>query len=125
MDLRKAFDLVNHVTMLEVLEKYGVRGVSHRLFESYLADRKQMVKIDDVTSQESTISSGVVQGSCLGHLLFLIFINAIGYLPRTGQLFLFADDAVLVNIHETTAPNVISDTISANMAPILKFFAKR
>jgi hypothetical protein len=101
MDLNKAFDVVDHKLLLDVLEKYGVRGDTLELFASYLRNRMQMVKIGDVFSLKATISSGVV-----GPLLYLIFINAIGSLNLSGKLYLFADNAVLINIHKRSS-NII------------------
>lgn len=123
MDLKKAFDIVNHNLLLKVLEKYGVRGKVLQLFSSYLKDRTQVVKIGGVYSSSAPITAGVVQGSCLGPLLYLIFINAIGSLKLKGKLFLFADDAVLINIHEKST-EVISN-IKNDMMPILDFFNSR
>lgn len=123
MDLRKAFDIVDHKLLLQVLNKYGLRGKVLDLFTSYLEHRSQVVKIGDITSKAASILSGVVQGSCLGPLLFLIFINAIGALKVSGKIFLFADDAVLINIHEKTSS--IVDTMRKDMKPILDFFKHR
>lgn len=123
MDLKKAFDIVDHDLLLEVLEKYGIRGAALEIFRNYLKDREQIVKIDNIRSNAASIKTGVVQGSCLGPLLYLIFINAIGSLKIFGKLFLFADDAVLVNIHEKTSS--INDTIRLDMTPILEFFTHR
>ena len=67
----------------------------------------------------------MVQGSCLGPLLFLIFINAIGSIPISGKLFLFADDAVLINVHKSFDPNTIVDVIRQDMIPIVSFFNQR
>jgi Reverse transcriptase (RNA-dependent DNA polymerase) len=125
MDLRKAFDIVNHRSLLNVLFKYGVRGKALDVFTSYLKDRRQVVKVEQSLSSESSITSGVVQGSCLGPLLFLIFLNAIGNLQTNGKLFLFADDAVLVNVHKTRNSNEISETIRNDMTPIIAFFKQR
>lgn len=80
MDLTKAFDLVDHKILLRVLEKYGIRGIALNILKSYLENRSQVVKINATLSKPSPIRMGVVQGSCLGPLLFLIFINAIGSL---------------------------------------------
>lgn len=87
MDLKKAFDIVNHSLLLQILNKYGVRLNALHLFESYLSDRQQIVKVDDSLSNKLSIKSGVVQGSCLGPLLFLIFINAIRSIKITGKHF--------------------------------------
>lgn len=87
MDLKKAFDIVDHKKLLQVLEKYGVRGSISKMLESYLDNLKQVVKVENKLSEEKVISTGVVQGSCLGPLLFIIFINAIGSLQTAGKLF--------------------------------------
>jgi hypothetical protein len=99
-----------------------VRGIAYDIIRSYLSERRQSVKVGGVTSTETSIGSGVVQGSCLGPPLFVIFINALGALVEDGKLFLFADDAVLVNYHQTSDPTSISDKIRTAMSPILKFF---
>jgi hypothetical protein len=126
MDLKKAFDLVDHGALLSVLENYGVRGEALKPFASYLRDRRQVVKIDKAVSAEVWIRRGVVQGSKLGPLLFLIFINAIGFLAVSGRIFLFADDAVLVNVHDATASQEeIQTKIASDLWIILEFFQHR
>jgi hypothetical protein len=101
MDMTKAFDIVNRKTLLMVLENYGIRGKILKLLESYLTNRKQTVKINEAFSELLCIDSGVVQGSTLGSLLFVLFINGICKLKGLkGKLFLFADDIVLINMHD-------------------------
>ena len=94
MDLAKAFDTVSHEILLQKLEVYGIRGNCLKLFESYLKDRYQFVKLDNEKSTISLIEFGVPQGSILGPLLFLLFIND---LPSATNLFvkLYADDTFL------------------------------
>ena len=94
LDLAKAFDSVSHNILLKKLEKYGIRGNALMFFASYLQSRKQFVKLNNVISDCALIEFGVPQGSILGPLLFLIFIND---LPSASNFFirLFADDTFL------------------------------
>ena len=90
-DLKKAFDTVNFEILLSKLEHYGFRGVANKWFRNYLLDRKQFVTINGQESEVKQLYCGVPQGSVLGPLLFLIFIND---LPNCTELLslLFADD---------------------------------
>ena len=103
LDLEKAFNTVNHSILLKKLEKYGVRGLPLKLMESYLIERKQVTKIGNCISEELNINTGVPQGSCLGPLLFVIYVNDL-HLSTKFNVTLFADDACLSlsneNIHD-------------------------
>lgn len=95
IDLKKAFDTVSHTLLLQKLNNIGIIDSAHRMFESYLSNRTQIVKIDKAQSSPQTITFGVPQGSILGPLMFIIYINGINNLGLSGNLTLYADDTCL------------------------------
>ena len=95
LDLSKAFDTVNHSVLLDKLEHYGIRGVANNWFSSYLSNRTQFVSIENTCSDYSEISCGVPQGSVLGPLLFLLYINDFRLCSTKLDFHLFADDSNL------------------------------
>ena len=92
IDLQKAFDTVNHRILLSKLEHYGIRGCALEWFRSYLSDRKQYVSVNGSNSNLLSITCGVPQGSVLGPLLFLIYINDLPNASKKLTFYLFADD---------------------------------
>ena len=99
--LQKAFDTVNHEILLKKLEHYGIRGTSNSWFKSYLNNRKQLVSLNGVDSEMQIMKHGVPQGSVLGPLLFLVYINDLHNAILYSQSFHFADDTNLLNINDS------------------------
>ena len=108
LDISKAFDSINHDLLLQKLYKIGIRGMGLKWLQNYMYDRKQVVVNGGQESSKQTIICGVPQGSILGPLLFIIYMNDMARLPLTSNLLLFADDTVLYyndrcirNLHAT------------------------
>lgn len=94
MDFSKAFDKVPHRRLLQKLSHYGIRGGAHRWISSFLHGRSQCVVVDGSTSQPAPVLSGVPQGSVLGPILFLLYINDLPSQLKS-DCRLFADDCIL------------------------------
>ena len=101
-DFRKALDRVCHKRLLLKLDFYGIRGPMRDWIDSFLQDRAQTVSIQGIKSSSIAVVSGVPQGSVLGPLLFLLFINDIDN-DVQSSLRLFADDTILYRPRMTTA----------------------
>ena len=123
LDLKKAFDTVNHSILLKKLNHYGIRGIINDWFSSYLPGRSQVTEIDSNLSTISKISCGVPQGSVLGPLFFLIYINDFHNSSAKFSFYLFPDDTNLLyagknlrSLEETVNNELVkvSDWLNAN-----------
>lgn len=101
LDLSKAFDCVDHKILFKKLDNYGIRGLPLLWFKSYLNDRQQQVQCNTKTSKFRFIEFGVPQGSILGPLLFLLYINDLPHVSSVLHFELFADDSNVFISHKS------------------------
>lgn len=104
-DVSKAFDCINHEILLWKLDRYGFRGASYDWLQSYMSRRTQRVSFAGGTSDELMVDAGVPQGSVLGPLLFLLYINDLPQLRIGGSFTMYADDTTIL-WHDTNEPNL-------------------
>ena len=100
LDLSKAFDIIDHHILLNKLDHYGIRGHYFHWVFSYLTNRKQLVQFISVCSQPEPIVCDISQGSILGPLLFIIYINDLPNASNLLKTFLFADNTSLFYSHK-------------------------
>lgn len=96
LDFAKAFDTVDHNELLKIMPGFGIVNESLKWFSSYLSYRRQMVTINGIIGNDYTINCGVPQGSVLGPVLFIIYINSICNMQLDGSIVTYADDTCLL-----------------------------
>ena len=101
-DLSKAFDVINHNILLHKLQVYGIRGLANDWFSSYLSNRTQFVEIDSQNSSHKQIMCGVPQGSILGPLLYLLYVNDIRNRSVSDDIHKSCESSILSFADDTT-----------------------
>ena len=119
IDLRKAFDTVNHSLLLKKLHEMGASDVTLKWFHSYLSGRVQKVCFKKSFSDTLDVNTGVPQGSILGPLLFIIFINSMSSVIKHGNIFMYADDTTL-SVSSTDVKD-ISKKLESDLESISKW----
>ena len=99
MDFCKAFDTVDHIVLIQKMESLGIHGVELQWFKDYLSNRQQVVIYDNHRSDNYAVSHGVPQGSILGPVMFLIYIDDLSKVLKHSNIVMYADDTVLYFSH--------------------------
>ena len=119
IDLKKAFDTVDHSILLNKLNHYGVRGIVNDWFSSYLFKRTQTTEINSFISDKEIVPCSVPQGSVLAPLLFLIFINDIPNSSQKLNFVLFADDANM--LYADRYPKSLEETVNKELKNVCEW----
>ena len=125
VDYRKAFDMIDHTLLLKKLEMYGISRESLQWLTSYLKDRRQLVKLGDKQSSVTIVRHGIPQGSILGPLLFIVFINDLPLYVTSSRIDLCADDTTLTSSTNYSSIGRLEGTLSTSIAEIVDWAASK
>ena len=117
LDLSKPFDTLDHVILLQKLNYYDIKSVELKLFQDYLQNRTQYVSYDKTNSDMYRISTGVPQGSILGPLLFIIYINDLCNASKLFKMIIYADDTTLYSTLDVFG-NYISKNLNLELTKV-------
>ena len=116
IDLKKAFDAVDHDILCEKLELYGVQPQQLSWFRSYLSSPKHFCRVNGVDSDVGEIEVGVPQGPCLGQLLFLVYINDLPQAVQGSSVTMYADDTSLC--HQSHDLTQLNEAINSDLTKL-------
>ena len=122
LDLSKAFDLVNHSILLKKMERYGIRGVALSWFMDYLTGRSQRVCVEQDRSDWIDVHKGVPQGSVLGPLLFILYVNDLPRVLEACTVKQYADDTTMS--HTAVSASELEFSLNRDMEGITKWMDK-
>ena len=120
IDLSKAFDTVDHQILLKKLEYYGTTGNCLKWFENYLKDRQKFISFEHNSTKKATETCGVPQGSILGPLLFLLYVNDLHHSSKILNPIMFADDTNLFYSHSDI--NILFEKMNKKLTNVSDWF---
>ena len=123
IDYPKAFDMIDHTLLLKKLEVHGLRTETLQWFTSYLRNRRQLVKVGDKHSNVANVPHGIPQGSILGPLLFIVFVNDLPFHVTSSTIDLYADDTTLTSCANYSSINRLEQNLNSSVAEIVKWAA--
>lgn len=120
LDLTKAFNCVDHSIIIKKLQHYSIDGSCLRWFASYLDKRTQFTFMGNHSSEKEFVPCRVPQGSVLGPILYLIYVNDIGTCNINSKVIMFADDSVLFSLHQD--PHIATDNLRNDLEIVRDYF---
>ena len=123
IDYRKAFDIIDHTLLLKKLEVYGLSTETLQWFTSYLRNRRQLVKLGDKQSNVAKVPHGIPQGTILGPLLFVVFVNELPFHVTSSTIDLYADYTTLTSCANYSSTDRLEQNLNSSVAEIAEWAA--